>query len=149
MALRAGERVWQRHRQGFEAAGTERRVSALDKHYRVAELAELWGLSATTITKLFGQEQGVLKLDSGCLEGDNRKRLSGSKRRYVTLSIPADVARRVHERLCHDALKPQLPRRDPLRVIHLRSGNRGVPRKPARVIPIGSSQEHADSERIA
>jgi hypothetical protein len=61
------------------------------RHYTVAEIAELWKLSDDTVRAIFEHEQGVLVF------GDDRS--NGRKRRYVTLRIPEDVARRVHERL--------------------------------------------------
>src|ERR1039458_7902294 len=50
---------------------------AVEKHYRVKELADLWGFSENTIIKLFGNEDGVLRLESPT-----------GKRKYATLSIP-------------------------------------------------------------
>lgn len=61
---------------------------ATEKHYRVKDLAELWGVSKHTITKLFENEPGVLRLE-----------FPTGKRKYVTLSIPESVAARVHQRL--------------------------------------------------
>lgn len=52
-----------------------------ERHYRVKELAYLWGLSERTIIRLFKDEPGTLKL--------------GSARRAL-LSIPETVASRVH-----------------------------------------------------
>ena len=80
-------------------------------HYRVRELAALWHLSPTTITKLFRDEPDVLRI------GDNH-----GKRQYVTLSIPASVAARVHQRLSNNALQ----RLNPQRVIRLRELNAGM-----------------------
>ncbi len=59
---------------------------AVEKHYRVKELADLWGFSQNTIIKLFSNEDGVLRLESPT-----------GKRKYATLSIPESVAILVHE----------------------------------------------------
>ena len=82
---------------------------AVEKHYRVRELADLWGLSENTIIKLFSNEDGVLRLESPT-----------GKRKYATLSIPETVAVRVHDRLGSQALTTASARRNPLRVVHLR-----------------------------
>lgn len=82
---------------------------AVQKHYRVKELADLWGFSENTIIKLFSNEDGVLRLESPT-----------GKRKYATLSIPETVAIRVHERLGSQALQRASARRNPLRVVHLR-----------------------------
>jgi hypothetical protein len=55
------------------------------------EIGELWKLSANTVTRLFRDEPGVLKLGS--------MRLRRGRRSYVTLRIPASVVERVHRRL--------------------------------------------------
>ena len=82
---------------------------AVEKHYRVKELADLWGFSQNTIIKLFSGEEGVLRLESPT-----------GKRKYATLSIPESIATRVHERLGNQALKAAPACRNPLRVMHLR-----------------------------
>ena len=53
---------------------------AVEKHYRIKELADLWGFSENTIIKLFSNEDGVLRLESPT-----------GKRKYATLSIPETV----------------------------------------------------------
>jgi hypothetical protein len=90
--------------------GTNRVGSAaLEKHYRVRELAALWGFSDNTVIKLFTREPGVIRLESGV-----------GRRKYTTLSIPESVALRVHERLGQQALQAQLAAGNPLSVIRLR-----------------------------
>jgi hypothetical protein len=64
--------------------------AALEKHYRVRELAALWGFSDNTIIRMFASEPGVVRLESGA-----------GRRKYTTLSIAESVALRVHERLSH------------------------------------------------
>ena len=65
--------------------------STFEKHYRVAELARLWGIGRETARKLFLNEPGVIRI-----------RL-GRKHKNTVLSIPASVAARVHNRLLHAA----------------------------------------------
>lgn len=60
-----------------------------ERHYAVAEVAELWNLSTDAIRKLFQDEPGVLVIGSQ----------SPHKRRYTTLRIPASVLQRVHRRM--------------------------------------------------
>lgn len=88
---------------------------AVQKHYRVKELADLWGFSENTIIELFSKEDGVLRLESPT-----------GKRKYATLSIPETVAIRVHERLGNQALNAASARRSPLRVVHLRDLDTGM-----------------------
>jgi hypothetical protein len=96
-----------------------------EKHYRVKELAGLWGLSPKTVTRIFADEAGVIRLANGVTQ----------KRKYATLSIPESVALRVHERLGNQATFPE---GRPLRMIRLgdlaRSGKRQtfVSLKPVR-----------------
>ena len=99
--------------------------AAFEKHFRVKELADLWGFCDNTIIKLFADEPGVLRLE----------RLT-AKRKYMTLSIPESVALRVHERLGHQPLKPQLPAGNPLRVVRLRDLHTGVTQKPRNIVKL-------------
>jgi len=63
---------------------------AFERHYCVSEVAELWGLSERTIRRIFNNEPGVFKWESG----ETR-----SKRSYRTLRIPESVVQRVHRKL--------------------------------------------------
>ena len=98
---------------------------AFERHYRVKELAGLWGLSPKTVTRIFADEAGVIRLANGVTH----------KRKYATLSISESVALRVHERLGNQATFPE---GRPLRMIRLgdlaRSGKRQtfVSLKPVR-----------------
>ena len=38
-------------------------AAALEKHYRVRELAELWGFCDNTIIRIFANEPGVIQLE--------------------------------------------------------------------------------------
>ena len=65
-------------------------ATALERHYRPHEVAEMWGLSVKVIREIFSSEPGVLKVDR--LETRN-------KRGYCTMRIPESVVVRVHKRL--------------------------------------------------
>jgi hypothetical protein len=112
--------------------------AALEKHYRVRELAALWGFSDNTIIRMFACEPGVVRLESGA-----------GRRKYTTLSIPESVALRVHERLSQESLQAQLSAGNPVRVIRLRDLDAGVARKPRNVLKLKSGEEIADGERVS
>jgi hypothetical protein len=59
----------------------------LERHYSVAEVATLWGISVDFVRDIFKHEPDVLALER-----------TGSKK-YVTLRIPETVLVRVHQRL--------------------------------------------------
>lgn len=107
---------------GFSILRARRNVM-IEKHYRVSELAALWGLSPKTIIRMFSDEDGVMVLHNG----------GTGKRVYTTLSIPETVAVRVRERLSKKPLQSDLPRTNPLRVIRLRDLNARMPKKPGNV----------------
>lgn len=112
--------------------------AALEKHYRVKDLASLWGFSDNTIIKLFSSEPGVI-----CLESFT------GKRKYTTLSIPESVASRVHERLGNEAFETQLAPANPLRVIRLRHFDARMRKKPRNVFKLKSGEEFANRESIS
>jgi hypothetical protein len=62
-------------------------MAALERHYSVEQVGELWGLSPEKIRRIFRDVPGVLKLG----HGETR-----SKRGYVVLRIPESVLQRVH-----------------------------------------------------
>jgi hypothetical protein len=66
---------------------------ALEKHYSVGEIAELWGISDNTARKLFADEPGVLSW--GSEEKMGRYRSRG----YRSIRVPESVMIRVHRRL--------------------------------------------------
>ena len=74
----------QRHQSLFDASFAER-------HYRVGELAELWGLGRETVRKLVKDDPGVIKI------------MQGRKKAHTTYSIPESAARRIHTRLLNIA----------------------------------------------
>jgi hypothetical protein len=73
-------------------------LRATERHYSVAEIAEMWNLSPSAVRKLFQEEPGVLAL------GEPRPRF-GRRRGKVTLRIPQSVLERVHRRLCTSDLE--------------------------------------------
>jgi hypothetical protein len=66
-------------------------TSAFERHYRIGELAELWGIGRETVRLLVKDEPGVVKI-----------RL-GRKRNQTLYAVPASVAARIHNKLL-DAL---------------------------------------------
>jgi hypothetical protein len=60
---------------------------ALERHYRIGELAEMWKLGRETVRLLVKDEPGVIKI-----------RL-GRKRAHTIYSVPESVAVRIHTRL--------------------------------------------------
>src|SRR5437016_3209242 len=56
---------------------------AVQRHYTVKELGELWNLSTTTITRLFRDEPGVLKIGNA--------RPARGPRSHTTLRIPESI----------------------------------------------------------
>ena len=65
---------------------------ALERHYSVPQIAEMWGWSDTKVREVFSDEPGVL-------QSQLRASLRAHKRQKITLAIPESVLRRVHRRL--------------------------------------------------
>jgi hypothetical protein len=61
--------------------------TTFEKHFRVAELAELWGLGRETVRKLVKDDPGVIKIRMG------------RKKSHTVYSVPESVAARIHTRL--------------------------------------------------
>jgi hypothetical protein len=97
---------------------------AFERHYRVRELAGLWRLSAKTVTRMFAEETGVIRIANE----------ETGKRKYATLSIPESVALRVHERLGNQTFQATLAGGHPLRIIRLSDFNAGMSKKPRNVL---------------
>ena len=104
--------------------------AVVEKHYRVRELAALWGFSDNTIIRIFPGEPGVIRLES-----------SSSRRRYTTMSIPESVALRVHERLSQETFETQLAAENPRRIIRLRDLDAGVVKKPRNILKLKSGHK--------
>lgn len=62
---------------------------ALERHYTINQLAEMWGLSHSTILRHFKGEPGVLHIGN----------VNSRRRTKISLRIPLSVAERVHKRL--------------------------------------------------
>jgi hypothetical protein len=65
-------------------------MSALERHFTIQQVAELWGWSDDTVRRTFRHEPGVIAI----MHPERR-----GKRPYSKLSIPESVLVRVHERL--------------------------------------------------
>jgi hypothetical protein len=62
-------------------------ASAFERHYRIGELARIWGLGRETVRKLVKDEPGVIRI-----------RL-GRKKAHTVYSVPESAAQRIHTRL--------------------------------------------------
>ena len=71
------------------AQGADVHSLALERHYSVPEIAELWAMSEKSVRRLFVGENGVLEWGT-----HERAR----KRGYLNLRIPESVLIRVHQR---------------------------------------------------
>jgi hypothetical protein len=65
-------------------------MGALEKHYTVTEIAELWHFSPDTVRALFRNRPGVLKIGTG---------ETLHKRAYISLRIPESILQQVHAEL--------------------------------------------------
>jgi hypothetical protein len=65
-------------------------MSALEKHYTVKQVSQMWSFSQNTIRRLFRDEPGVIK------QGSAETRF---KKKRWQLSIPESVLLRVHDKL--------------------------------------------------
>lgn len=64
---------------------------ALERHYSVAEISEMWGLSLPKVRDMFRNEPGVLQTQ---LRTDRSR-----KRQQVAFRVPESVLLRVHARM--------------------------------------------------
>ena len=60
---------------------------AFERHYRIAELSEMWQLGRETVRLLVKDERGVIKIRVG------------RKKAHTIYSVPESVAVRIHTRL--------------------------------------------------
>jgi hypothetical protein len=102
--VRFGQSVGDSGRPAGDGSQKEALARFQERHYTVAEIAEIWSLSREVIRKLFEGEPGVLVI------GDDSSR---SKRGYHTLRIPESVAERVHRKLSNPDLTPARSRAYP------------------------------------
>jgi hypothetical protein len=61
--------------------------TSFEKHYRIGELAEIWGLGRETVRKLVKEDPGVLRIRMG------------RKKANTVYSVPESAARRIHTKL--------------------------------------------------
>ena len=66
-------------------------TTTYEKHYRISELARMWGLGRETLRVMVKDEPGVIKIRMG------------RKKAHTTYSIPESVAARLHLRLTNSA----------------------------------------------
>ncbi len=64
-------------------------LPALEPHFTVQQVAEMWNLSTDAIRRIFRNEPGVLAISPRQRKG---------KRSYLTLRIPQSVLERVHRK---------------------------------------------------
>jgi hypothetical protein len=64
--------------------------AALERHYTVKEISEIWHLDEKMVRRIFGNEPGVVSI------GSEERRY---KRAYKTLRIPESILMRVHRRM--------------------------------------------------
>jgi hypothetical protein len=69
--------------------------TTFEKHYRISDLASLWGLGRETVRKLVKDDPGVVKIRMG------------RKKAHTVYSVPESAAHRIHTRLLNDALVRQ------------------------------------------
>ena len=62
-------------------------TSPFEKHYRIGELATIWGLGRETVRLLVKDDPGVVKVRMG------------RKKSHTVYSVPESAARRIHTRL--------------------------------------------------
>jgi len=65
--------------------------TTFEKHYRISDLARLWGLGRETVRKLVKDDPGIVKV-----------RL-GRKKAHTIYSVPESAAQRIHTRLLNSA----------------------------------------------
>jgi len=82
-------------RERLVVAGLLVENTAFERHYRISELARLWGLGRETVRKLIKDHPGVVKIRMG------------RKKAHTIYSIPESAASRIHTRLLNAA--PVLP----------------------------------------
>jgi len=66
-----------------------RPITTTERHFTAEEIAEMWNLSSTTMSRIFRDEPGVLRLTQ------NRR----GKRKYTSMRTRESVLQRVYGRL--------------------------------------------------
>lgn len=62
-------------------------ITPFEKHYRIGELARIWGIGRETVRKILLCEPGVIRIRMG------------RKKTHTIYSVPESVVRRIHTRL--------------------------------------------------
>jgi hypothetical protein len=65
--------------------------TTFERHYRIGDLARLWGLGRETVRKLVKDDPGVIKIRMG------------RKKAHTIYSVPESAAQRIHTRLLNAA----------------------------------------------
>ena len=65
--------------------------TTFERHYRIGDLARLWGLGRETVRKLIKDDPGVIKIRMG------------RKKAHTIYSVPESAARRIHTLLLNAA----------------------------------------------
>lgn len=65
--------------------------TTFERHYRISDLARVWGLGRETIRKLVKDDPGVIKIRMG------------RKKAHTIYSVPESAAHRIHTRLLNAA----------------------------------------------
>jgi hypothetical protein len=78
-------------RHTVEGPGFLNDQAFIQKHYRIADLAEIWGIGRETVRKIVKDEPGVIQIRQG------------RKKAHTTYSVPESVARRIHSRMSNVA----------------------------------------------
>lgn len=78
-------------RHTLEGPGSFDDQTFIEKHYRIAELARIWGIGRETVRKIVKDEPGVIQIRQG------------RKKAHTTYSVPESVARRIHSRMSNVA----------------------------------------------
>jgi len=65
--------------------------TAFERHYRIGDLARLWGIGRETVRKLVKDDPGVIKIRMG------------RKKAHTIYSVPESAARRIHTLLLNPA----------------------------------------------
>jgi hypothetical protein len=65
--------------------------AAFERHYRIGELARMWGLGRETVRKLVKDDPGVIKIRMG------------RKKAHTIYSVPESAASRIHTQLINSS----------------------------------------------
>jgi len=75
----------------FERSVLATENTAFQKHYRISDLARLWGLGRETVRKLIKDDPGVIRIRMG------------RRKAHTIYSVPEEAALRIHTRLLNGA----------------------------------------------